>query len=1066
MRNILLGVFMLLLHTTAFAQRTQIYQAAEERLAQGKMLYEKERYVAAKRQFEQVIEQTFPPSELEREQQQYREARFYKALSTAQLRQKDSDFELLTFIEDFPEALELVEAKFYLGQFYFISRKYREVIQVLTTLDPALLRLQQSAASHYYLGYSHFVNKEYKAARAEFSQISGLKNEYHYPANYYLGLIHYEEGDGQEALNYFDKLKDSKNYGRIIPYYVSKLLFELGRYDEMLAYATPLSVNKEVKQLSSINYLIAQAYFKQGEFVKAIPYLKRYQEQGGVLVSEDYYQLGYAAYISKDYKEAAKNLSKTASRQDSVGQSATFILGDCYLRMGQKEQALSSFYAASKLNADLDIQETAAFNHAKLGYELNIHPQSLTWLKDFVRNYPRSKYGDEAREHLGNLLLSTKNFKEAVEVIEGIKERNLAINQSYQKVTYYRGIELFNQGVYDAAVVHFDKSLTQSIDRNIIAQANFWKGESFFRLNQLQKSIESYQKFVQAYPVTEDLGPENSLIAAHYGMGYAYFKQNDYVAAISQFESAYNGILNGDKAIQYHQFITSIFGDLMLRLGDAHFAINAYPQAIVYYQNVGERKLIGADYAKYQEAILYGLTNKREQKISSLQTLVQRFPNSLYLDNAMLELANTFFIGNEYNKAIQQIDTLLTRRPNSLLVKNALLIRALVYFNQEKFDESLADYKQVVARFPKTRESRDALAGIKNIYIQLNQVETYLQYTSGIPTATVTLSEQDSIIFQAAELVYNQNNCEKAVQEFTKYVNRFPDGYFAVNARYLRSDCYARDQKYDLMLQDLMFIAEQARNIYSERTFARLSKYHYEQQNYGEALTYYTKLEQNSDSRWNILDAYQGLMRVNFQLENWSEANRYAQKLIAFEHTPELGKLEAQLVEARLLLQADSLSEALMKFTGIYEQSKSEYGAAAKYYLAEIQFKRKEYALAQNTIFELIDKIPYYDEWIGRAFLLLAETYVALGEDFQAIATLQSIVDNRKMDDLTRKAMVRLEELRAAQVKKRGEEKAVVPDSTEPGDFPNQNGDDPTGNSEGQDNLKQDESEEEGQNND
>lgn len=1066
MRNIVLGVFILLLHSSAFAQRTQIYQGTEERLEQGKLLYEKERYVAAKRQFERVIDETFPPSELEREQRQYREARFYKALSTAQLRQKDADFQLLTFIEDFPEALEIVEVKFYLGQFYFISRKYREVIQVLSTLDPALLQLQQSAATRYYLGYSHFVNQEFKEARVAFAQISGLKNEYHYPANYYLGLIYYEEGDGQEALNYFNKLKASKNYNRIIPYYISKLLFELNRYDEMLSYATPLSVNREVKQLSSINYLIAQAYFKQGEFVKAIPYLKRYQEQGGSLVSEDYYQLGYAAYVSKDYKEAAINLSKAASRQDSVGQSATFILGDCYLRLGQKEQALSSFYAASKLNSDLDIQETAAFNHAKLGYELNIHPQSLTWLKDFVRNYPRSKYGDEAREHLGNLLLSTKNFKEAVEVIEGIKERNLAINQSYQKVTYFRGIELFNQGVFDAAVVHFDKSLSQSIDRNLIAQANFWKGESYFRLNQLKLSIEAYQKFVQAYPVTDELGPENSLVAAHYGMGYAFFKQNDYVAAISAFENAYNGILNGDKTIQYHQFITAIFGDLLLRLGDAHFAINAYSQALVYYQKVAERKLVGADYAKYQEAILHGLTNKRALKVTNLETLVQKFPNSLYVDNAMLELANTFFIGNEYNKAIQQIDTLLAKRPNSLLIKHALLIRALVYFNQEKFDLSLADYKQVVARHPKTQESRDALAGIKNIYIQLNQVETYLQYASGIPTATVTLSEQDSITFQAAELVYNQNNCEKAVEEFSKYVNRFPDGFFAVNARFLRSDCYARDEKYDLMLQDLNFVAAQQRNIYSERTFARLAQYHFEQNNKPEALTFYSKLEQNSDSRWNVLEAYQGLMRVNFAIENWFEADRYAKKLIAFEHTPELGKLEARLIEARLLLQADSLSAALMKFTGIYEQSKSEYGAAAKYYLAEIQFIREEYTLAQQTIFELIDKIPYYDEWIGSAFLLLAETYVALAEDFQAIATLQSIVDNRKMDDITLKAMARLEVLRAAQVKKRGEEKAAPKEAGEPEDLPDSLGDEPAENTEGSEALKNEESEEEGQKND
>ncbi|MFN3528934.1 MAG: tetratricopeptide repeat protein [Bacteroidia bacterium] len=1020
MHKILLAISIILLSSLSlYAQRTQKYNQPEADLAAAVRLYEQERYVAAKKQFEKVIERIFPPSELEEEQRIYREARFYKAISTAQLRQKDADLQLLAFIENYPEALEVSEAKFFLGQFYFISKKYREVIPVLASLDASLLSLQQAAAAHYYLGYSYFTKNQHKEAKRELEQISGLKNEYHYPANYYLGLIAYEAGDGEEALQYFYKLKESANYARIIPYYISKLLFELNRYDEMLAYALPLSANKEIKQLANINYLIAQAYFRKSEFVKAIPYLKRYQEQGGQLVSEDYYQLGYAAYIAKEYKEAVRNLSKTASRTDSVGQSATFILGDCYLRLGQKEQALSSFYAASRLSYDLEIQETAAFNHAKLGYELNIHPQSLSWLKDFVTSYPRSKYADEAREHLGNLLLSTKNFREAVEVIEGISGRNLTINRSYQKVAYFRGVELFNQGIFHEAVKFFDKSLSQPIDKTIAAQSHFWKAESLYRLNNLRAATTEFQKFVQAYPVTSGLEPENSIVAAHYGLGYCYFKQQEYLLAVSHFEKAYQGILNGDKDIQYHQFIQNIYGDVLLRLGDAHFALNAYQDAVNYYQLVVDRKLSGGDYANFQQAILLGLLNQREKKVASLQALISQYPTSLYLDNAILELANNYFINLEYAKALGMIDTLERKRPNSLLLKNALLVKGLVYYNQEQFDQALLAYKRVITDYPKTQESRDALAGIKNIYIQRNEVETFLQFAATVPSASVTLSEADSITFQAAELVYNQNECGKAIAELTKYINKFPDGFFAVNARFLRADCYGREDRTELMLQDLRFVADQARNLYSERTYARLAKHYFGRKDYAEAISYYLKLESNSDSRWNVLDAYQGLMRSYFAVEQWEQAGVYANKLLDFEHTGESLRFDARLVLARLLLQNNQLSDAFVAFTSLYEQTKSETGAAAKYFIAEIQFKRQEFVPCQNTIFELVDKIPYYDYWIGRAFLLLAETYVALDEDFQAIATLQSIIENRAADEITAQARQRLEELRARQVAKR-----------------------------------------------
>ncbi|MDP2189699.1 MAG: tetratricopeptide repeat protein [Sphingobacteriaceae bacterium] len=1011
--------FWILTGLFATAQPTQIFNQPEESLRTAIRLYEQERYVAAKKQFEKIIDQVFPPSDMEEEKRLYREARFYRALSSAQLRQKDADFQLLSFIEDFPEALEVNEAKFYLGQFYFISKKYKEVIPVLASLDASLLPIQQAAAAHYYLGYSYFTRDMFKDAKRAFLQISGLKNEYHYPANYYLGVITYEEGNGPAALAYFNLLKESANYSRIIPYYICKLQFELGMYDELLAYALPLSANKEVKQLANINYLIAQAYFKKSEFVKAIPYLKRYQEQGGQLVSEDYYQLGYAAYVGKDYKTAVTNLSKAASRNDSVGQSATFILGDCYLRLDKKEQALTSFYAASRLSFDLEVQETAAFNHAKLGYELNIHPQSLTWLKDFVTNYPRSKYGDEAREHLGNLLLSTKNFKEAVDVIEGINNRNLTINRSYQKVAYYRGVELFNQGVFQEAIRYFDKSLTQSLDKNISAMAYFWKGESLYRLGSLRSAVTEFQKFIQAFPVTNGLEPENSLIAAHYALGYCYFKQQDYLLAISHFENASKEIQASDSKIQQHQFVQSIFGDLLLRLGDAHFAINAYPQAINYYQMVMSRNLAGADYANYQEAILQGLANSKDKKVASLKTLIRKYPGSLYLDNAMLELANTYFINDQFEEALKQLDSLIMKRPNSFLVKNALLVKGLILYNNEQYEPAIAAYKQVISNYPKTQEARDALAGIKNIYIQLNKVETYLQYAATVPSARVTLTEQDSITFQAVELVYNQSDCDKAIPELTRYLNKFPDGFFAVNARFLRADCYARTNKQDLMVQDLTFVADQPRNMYSERTFARLSKYYFERKDYNNAIVFYSKLEQNSDSRWNVLDAYQGLMRSNFALSQWSEARAYANKVVAYEHSNETAIWEAKLILARLLLINDELSNALLAFTGLYEQTKSEYGAAAKFFIAEIQFKRKEFVPSQNTIFELVDKIPYYDEWIGKAFLLLAETYVALDEDFQAIATLQSIIENRPVDAISNQARMRLTEIKARQVQKR-----------------------------------------------
>jgi TolA-binding protein len=43
--------------------------------------------------------------------------------------------------------------------------------------------------------------------------------------------------------------------------------------------------------------------------------------------------------------------------------------------------------------------------------------------------------------------------------------------------------------------------------------------------------------------------------------------------------------------------------------------------------------------------------------------------------------------------------------------------------------------------------------------------------------------------------------------------------------------------------------------------------------------------------------------------------------------------------------------------------------------------------------------MPNYDYWVAKTFILLADNYVKLKDNFQAKATLQSIIENYKGND-------------------------------------------------------------------
>ncbi len=75
------------------------------------------------------------------------------------------------------------------------------------------------------------------------------------------------------------------------------------------------------------------------------------------------------------------------------------------------------------------------------------------------------------------------------------KNKNFANRQAYQKVTFYRGIELFTDGNYAEALKMFKKSIAEQKDAKFTARATFWKAETEFVLDSFNESLLSFKQF-------------------------------------------------------------------------------------------------------------------------------------------------------------------------------------------------------------------------------------------------------------------------------------------------------------------------------------------------------------------------------------------------------------------------------------------------------------------------------------------------------------------------------------------------------------------------------------------
>jgi hypothetical protein len=76
--------------------------------------------------------------------------------------------------------------------------------------------------------------------------------------------------------------------------------------------------------------------------------------------------------------------------------------------------------------------------------------------------------------------------------------------------------------------------------------------------------------------------------------------------------------------------------------------------------------------------------------------------------------------------------------------------------------------------------------------------------------------------------------------------------------------------------------------------------------------------------------------------------------------------------------------------------------------------------------------MPNYDYWIAKTFILLADDYVALKDNFQAKATLQSVLDNYKgTDEILPTAQQKLDKISPRKPAKDQGTDEMKPDTTQ-----------------------------------
>ena len=90
---------------------------------------------------------------------------------------------------------------------------------------------------------------------------------------------------------------------------------------------------------------------------------------------------------------------------------------------------------------------------------------------------------------LGEELLTSRNYKEAVEILEPIPNKSESAKAAYQKVTYYRGLEFYNERAFENAIGIFLRSLKVPVDRKTSPNYVYWMAEAMYEVRKYSESV-------------------------------------------------------------------------------------------------------------------------------------------------------------------------------------------------------------------------------------------------------------------------------------------------------------------------------------------------------------------------------------------------------------------------------------------------------------------------------------------------------------------------------------------------------------------------------------------------
>ncbi|MDH8700888.1 TolA-binding protein [Dysgonomonadaceae bacterium PH5-43] len=977
MKKILLMFIAVLSIHTVSAQRSSWFVSTDKLYQEGLVMFEDKNYAGC-------IDKITEYKKINKDTERVEEIEYLLIACNYHQGKAEAGVQLREYLDSYPYTHHKNTISFMLGSIYFKSENYRMAKYWFDQTDVNYLAVEEQEDYTYRKAIVCVNNNNDDEALNLFTLLNQYSDKYKATSEYYLAYLNYKAGDYGTALTQFVRLQSNPEFMPEVQYYITQILFVQKKYNQTIQNGLKLIQNYPNNSYNAeISRIVGISYYYENNFPLAVQYITSYIDSEDTASSKDYYILGISHYNLNNYPQAINYLNKSNPDDSKFGQSAYMYLGQAFLKTEDTSNALRAFESASRMNSDALAKEAAMYNYAMLLHQNSVSAfgESVTVLENFVNTYPQSLYADRVNDALVDVYLTTKSYDTALQSIGKIKNPGRKILEAKQKIYYHLGTVEFANNNYKQAVDYFTKAIgAGNYAVNEKEQAIYWRGEAYYRQENYASAGNDYRAFVRTNNKTNGL-----LNRANYNLGYCAFKQNDYSAA----ETFFKDYINLEKSDK------NTLADAYARLGDCYFNNRQFNEAETAYNQAVNIVPAMSDYALFQKGYVMGLQKDYKGKISNMDKLITDYPTSPYITDAIYEKGRALVLSGDNNGAINTYQSLLSRYPNSNLARKAGLEIALLYYNTNQPEKSAAAYKNVIAKYPGSAEAKVAVQDLKSVYFDLNDINGYANYVNSLDGAVkFEVSEQDSLTYLAAERFFLKGDISQAQSSLKNYLQSFPDGAFNVNAHYYLANTYYNQNNYAEAKLEYMKVLDAGNTQFTEEAVGRTAELQYNDKEYEAALLLYERLQTIAESKVNRETGALGMIRSASKLNKHNSIVKAANVLLAEESlNPEIAA-EARHYRAKAYLEMRETNKAKDDLTVLSKDTRTAFGAEAKYLLADYYFKEGNPAEAKTIIQDYIKQGTPHTYWLAKSFILLSDIFSKEGDYLQARQYLESLQSN------------------------------------------------------------------------